>query len=488
MRHKEIIVVGAPFLIMVFIVLMCHELTSRAPEAEAIPAFARKYDFKCNVCHVPGFPKLNDFGNLFRDRGYQLGSDADLPTYEGITMGFWPVSFRTTVGYQAASVRTDGSGISTGGFGFTGLDILSFGTLHRDIAFGLVYTPGLGSAGFGTGASDSDLESSFVRLMRLEKYLGITSKPGDYLMNFRIGKFELDVPFSEKRSPTLNTPFVMYHYTPGTPYTATISGTSTSSYANPNSFGLGDNQPGAEIAGLMKTAPTSGFFRYSLVAMSTNTFSGPLSGCPSNTTCGTGGRGVNFYGHVTQSFGGYGVVTGHRIGLFGVYGDAPTMVNATCPTCQAVAGSGQPFSRIGVDLSTTFNGEWNLFGAFIHGNDSKNLFVSQGIAGAQNASWNGGFVELDYYPTLLPFFNVPDWFFAYRYDIIRNDRQGDPTFAHNYNNVDSQTFLARYFIHQSTRTDLALHAEYNTYRTKGVGTAGGDLLGQTMLVGLDFAY
>jgi hypothetical protein len=488
MRHKEIIVVGAPFLIMVFIVLMCHELTSRAPEAEAIPAFARKYDFKCNVCHVPGFPKLNDFGNLFRDRGYQLGSDADLPTYEGITMGFWPVSFRTTVGYQAASVRTDGSGISTGGFGFTGLDILSFGTLHRDIAFGLVYTPGLGSAGFGTGASDSDLESSFVRLMRLEKYLGITSKPGDYLMNFRIGKFELDLPFSEKRSPTLNTPFVMYHYTPGTPYTATISGTSTSSYANPNSFALGDNQPGAEITGLMKTAPTSGFFRYSLVAMSTNTFSGPLSGCPAGTTCGTGGRGVNFYGHVTQSFGGYGVVTGHRIGLFGVYGDAPTMVNATCPTCQAVAGSGQPFSRIGVDLSTTFNGEWNLFGAFIHGNDSKNLFASQGIAGAQNASWNGGFIELDYYPTLLPFFNVPDWFFAYRYDIIRNDRQGDPAFGHNYNNVDSNTFLARYFIHQSTRTDLALHAEYNTYRTKGVGTSGGDLLGQTMLVGLDFAF
>jgi hypothetical protein len=83
---------------------------------------------------------------------------------------------------------------------------------------------------------------------------------------------------------------------------------------------------------------------------------------------------------------------------------------------------------------------------------------------------------------------VPDWFFAYRYDIIRNDRQGDATVAHNYNNVDSNTFLARYFIHQSTRTDLALHAEYNTYRTKGVGTAGGDLLGQTMLVGLDFAF
>jgi hypothetical protein len=488
MRHKGMVVKGTIFLILGLIAFMSHELTYRASKVEAIPAFARKYDFKCNVCHVPGFPKLNDFGNLFRDRGYQLGSDADLPDYEGITMGFWPVSFRTTVGYQAASVRTDGKGVTTGGFGFTGLDILSFGTLHRDLSFGVVFTPGLGSAGFGTGASDSDLESAFVRLMRLEQYVGIKSAPGDYLMNLKVGKFELDVPFSEKRSPTLNSNIVMYHYMPGTPYTATISGTSTSSYANPNTFAIGENQPGAELNGIMKTSATKGFFRYSLAALSTNTFSGPLSGCPPSTPCGTGGRGVNFFGHATQSFGGYGIVTGHRIGVFGAYGDAPTMVNATCPTCQAVAGSGQPFSRIGADISMTLNGEWNLFGAFVHGNDSKNLFASQGIAGAQNASWNGAFVELDYFPTLLPVLNVPDWFFAYRYDVIRNDRQGDATFAKNYNNVDSHTFLVRYFIHQSTRTDLAFHAEYNTYRTKGVGVGGGDLLGHTMLVGLDFAY
>lgn len=489
MSSREIFVAGIPFLVLVLIVLVLHEFTSRAPEAEAIPAFARKYDFECNVCHVPGFPKLNDFGNVFRDRGYQTGTDADLPVYEDITMGFWPVSFRTTVGYQSASVRTDGSGVSTGGFGFTGLDILSFGTLRRDMAFGVVLTPGLGSAGFGTGASDSDLEAAFVRLMKLEQYVGIKSHPQDSLVNLRVGKFELDAPFSEKRSPTLNSKIVMYHYMPGTAYTATIGGTSTSSYLNPNTFAMGENSPGAEVTGLMKTLPTNGFLRYSLTALSTNSFSGPLSGCPTGTpACGTGGRGVNFFGHVTQSFGGYGIVNGHRIGLFGAYGDAPTTVNATCPTCQAVAGSGQPFSRIGVDVSTTFNKEWNLFGALVHGNDSKNLFASQGIASAQNASWNGAFVELDYYPTLLPFLNMPDWFFAYRYDIIRNNRQGDATFAKNYNNVDSHTVLVRHFIHQSTRSALAVHAEYNTYRTKGVGVGGGDLLGQTMLVGLDFAY
>ena len=361
------------------IAFICYEWSGLVQKADAIPAFARKYNFACNVCHVPGFPKLNDFGNIFRDQGYQLGTDGDLPTYEGITMGFWPVSIRTTVGYQLASVRTDGSGITSGGFGFTGLDILSFGTLHRDIAFGVVFTPELGSAGFGTGPSDSDLESAFIRMMRLERYLGIKTAPGTYLMNLRVGKFELDVPFSEKRSPTLNTSFVMYHYLPGTPYTATISGTSTSSYLNPNSFQIGDNQPGAELAGITKTDVTGGYFRYSLAALTTNSFSGPLSGCPAGTTCGTGGRGVNFFGHLTQSFGGYGILAGQRVGIFGAYGDAPTLVNPTCPTCLAVAGSGQPFSRIGADVSLTYDGQWNLFGAWMYGNDSKNLFVSQGL-------------------------------------------------------------------------------------------------------------
>ncbi len=459
-------------------------------KALAIPAFARKYDFTCNVCHVPGFPKLNDFGNLFRDRGYQLGSDADLPLYEGITMGYWPVSFRTTVGYQAASVRTDGTGITTSGVGFTGLDILSFGILERNVAFRIVYTPGLADAGFGVAstAGDGDLESAQVRFMQLERFFGVKSKPGDYLLNLGVGKFEIDVPFSEKRSPSLNTPMVMYHYMAGTPYTATISGTSTSSYANPNSFGLGDNQPGFELTGIKKTNFTNGYFRYSLSALATNTFSGALSGCPAGTSCGTGGTNFNFYGHATQSFGGYGIVTGHRVGVFGAYGQAPTVVNATCPTCPGVGGSGQPFYRIGADLSLTYKGQVNLFGAFMHGNDSKNLFQSQGIANARNASWNGAFVELDVYPTLLPVLNMPDWFFSYRFDIIRNSRQGDPTFSKSYNDVDSHTFVIRYFLFQHSRGEMAIHAEYNNYRTKNVGTGGGDLLGQTFLVGFDFAY
>jgi hypothetical protein len=164
---------SAGFLSILIAVLI---LIASSSPARAIPAFARKYDLPCNVCHVPGFPKLNDFGNVFRDHGYQLGEEQELPTFEGLTKGYWPVSFRTTVGYQVANLQNGGIdtngnnvNVATGSFGFTGLDVLSFGILARDISFGIVYTPGLASSGFYAAPSnnDGDLESAFVKLDNL---------------------------------------------------------------------------------------------------------------------------------------------------------------------------------------------------------------------------------------------------------------------------------------------------------------------------------
>src|SRR6266540_572599 len=262
MFGSRVLVVG----LFVVIIAILSGVIQDVRDAQAIPAFARKYDLTCNVCHVPSFPKLNDTGNLFRDHGYQLGTDQELPTWEGLTKGYWPVSFRTTVGYQAQSKggllnATSGVGdvtSSSGSFGFTGLDVLSFGILDRDITFGIVYTPELASAGFGTGASDGDLESAFIKLDNLQRFLGLASNT--YLMNFRVGKYELDLPFSEKRSPTLNTPFLVYHYVAGTPFI----GGGLGGVTNPNDFGLGDNHAGAELAGITPVALTNGYFRYSL--------------------------------------------------------------------------------------------------------------------------------------------------------------------------------------------------------------------------------
>ena len=46
--------------------------------ADAFPGFSRKYNVPCSLCHE-AFPKLNDFGQIFRDNGYQMMAPTDLP-------------------------------------------------------------------------------------------------------------------------------------------------------------------------------------------------------------------------------------------------------------------------------------------------------------------------------------------------------------------------------------------------------------------------
>jgi hypothetical protein len=475
--------------VLLGILVVITVMTMWSSPAQAIPAFARKYDLPCSVCHVPGFPKLNDFGNIFRDHGYQIGTKEELPTFEGLTKGYWPVSFRTTVGYQLASLKnaggsppsppgtpTENVNTATGSFGFTGLDVLSFGILARDISFAIVYTPGLSSSGFYTAPSnlDSDLESAWVKLDNLFK--------SNYLLNVKVGKYELDLPMSEKRLPTLNTPVVIYHYQAGTPYLSAGMNENAFTYGNPNSFALGENQPGLELAGIKET-PGHGYFRYSLNALSNANITGPNTG---------GGRGLNFYGHVTQSYGGYGVISGQRVGIFGMYGDAPTVDNPGCATpgtCGPVSGNGQSFYRVGLDASLTALHQFNLILAGMRAVDSKDLLVSTVGAPscvapcvANDAVWYGGFAELDYNPKQLPL-----WLFIYRYDMIRNDRQGQSTNPKGYNDINSHTLMARYYFHISDRTDTTLHFEYNYTGDKDTGTVGGDRIAHTLLMALDFA-
>jgi hypothetical protein len=287
------------------------------------------------------------------------------------------------------------------------------------------------------------------------------------------------------------------------------SGGNTANYVNPNQFALGANQPGIELTGIKRTDVTGGYFRYSLTGITTNlagnngacpgpsggtTFTGgPTAGATSGTpTCtGSGGRGFDFYGHVTQSFDGYGIVSGQRVGAFFMYGKAPTVDNPISAGSPGTVGNGKDFTRVGGDLSLTYAGQWNLFGAYMYANDSAGLFANTQTPPStgtfQNASWHGGFAQLDWYPTQLPVLG-PGWLFSYRYDRIQNIRQGISNFAHNYNNVDSNTFLARYYVHQSARTEFVLHAEGNFYTDKGVGLDGTALNGKSVLVGFDWAF
>lgn len=46
-------------------------------DAQAVPAFARKYEKKCSACHL-AFPQLNRAGRMFKEAGYRFPSDAQV--------------------------------------------------------------------------------------------------------------------------------------------------------------------------------------------------------------------------------------------------------------------------------------------------------------------------------------------------------------------------------------------------------------------------
>src|SRR5882757_7094057 len=134
------------FLVLTFLLIdsrSASALPIPAGKVYAIPAFARKYGMPCSACHE-AWPKLNNFGQSFKDNGYQLGNDRDAPIFQ--QPAYWPVSFRMTPNWHRENtnkvlVDQAASGvqsITTHGFDLSGLDILTAGTLNKNISFLMV--------------------------------------------------------------------------------------------------------------------------------------------------------------------------------------------------------------------------------------------------------------------------------------------------------------------------------------------------------------
>src|SRR5215472_8382895 len=137
------------FLIAFFLLianLSAFALPIPKSDVHAIPAFARKYGMPCSSCHEV-WPKLSPFGQQFKDNGYQMGNERDTPIYQNPS--YWPVSFRITPNWHREGVdhgditnpatgTTDEGRLITHGFDVSGLDILTAGTLAKNISFLLV--------------------------------------------------------------------------------------------------------------------------------------------------------------------------------------------------------------------------------------------------------------------------------------------------------------------------------------------------------------
>ena len=410
------------------------------PPAGAIPAFARKYGLRCTACHE-AWPKLNDFGRAFRDNGYQIltGKDDTVTA----TPGYWPVSIRITPHYEFDEITNQSTdqgvkNLRTGGIAGVGMDLLTAGTLFKDVSF-LVVPTGFAPDGAVT------IESAWVRFDNLF---------GSSWLNLKVGKHEVDLPASAHRPWNLSsTGYLIYGF---------------HASGSMSAYDMGTNQRGIEY---------TGHDRGSLNRLSVSVF---------NVEDSPGSRNVfdtpGVYVHATHEWQFDSTsVSAAKLGVFGSYTTWPT--TSFTLDGQPIPGTGgnlEPSSKYGLEGHVWFGPPAtpvHLILAYAHGQDNAAL-----IPGAiRNGTYNGGFLEVGYS------LNLKNLFFG-RIDLCRNARQGVIDAAKNLNDMDGYTFGWRHTFNFTNRSEYALHVEYSNVRTRGAGANGLDSRTNTYFAGVDFAY
>jgi hypothetical protein len=433
-------------------------------QANAIPAFARKYGLRCSACHE-SWPMLNFFGQKFKDNGYQLMNDRDAPIWQN--PGYWPVTFRMTPIWHRVStnlVATDQSPtgeqkITSSGFDLSGLDFHTGGTLEKNFSFYLL--------------PSSDPTGAFHFETVMARIDNIGNSPW---LNVKLGKFELDNLLSEKRILTLTANggiYQLYHFIP---------------LHDGNTFGqMGDNQLGLEVMGHSANDRT----RYSVALLSSNDGTTQLPyGEESYSTFITG----------SQAFdaGKLGV---QRLGFYVMAGDAPTgwLTSGGAP----IAGSGianKGYSREGFVGQFYFGPHADVTVVTQHGSDSawfgqgygdlidgvavnNNLPGGPGLpAGSRNPTWNGVLIEPHYVVS-------PQMILIGRYETIRMSQQSTPGTPSDYGNVTTYTLGYRYNPFMTSRAGFAYHGEYNWFHWVGAAPDGtSNLTSSELLFGIDFDF
>lgn len=394
-----------------WILLLLVALILVPASGHAIPAFAKKYGFNCNMCHT-AFAKLNDFGQRFRDSGYQI------PGQTGGEQSIFetppPLAVRAMTGLSLY----DGPDGTTSGFNVFGFDLLAAGVLHKNVSFLLIYTPRIDEpAGSWTGTSLGENPS---QPGGLEAVNLVFSNIIQDALNLRVGKFEPAChPLSSKRKYQLISPYEVYTFA------APFSSTS-----------FDDNQMGVEATGHFRSG-----FKYAV---------GLLNGTGANPDNNTR---KDLYGALSKTFGkGDGQSAGQRIGLFGYYGWQPAHLPGTLlsPTGETAGTDNAAFTRFGADASLNWQ-TLNLQALFMAGRDDQKL---NRLDASQAYSYTGGLVQLDW-ATLannrLVASALYNWVTPPDYDLGKK--------------VNAVALLARYYLGNWSAVNIALHAEFQHKQT-----------------------
>jgi hypothetical protein len=394
-------------MLVAFMVLAA--LISLSPqEGKAIPAFARKYGFNCNMCHV-SFTRLNDFGQRFRLNGYQV------PGQQGLEKNVFetppPIAFRITTGLQAAHSRD----ANTSGFNIFGFDLLTAGVLHKDISYLVIYTPRVDEPG-GDYRGETPSQTGALESANL-----IFSNLLTDALNLRIGKFEPAYhTVSSKRSYYIIQPYEVY------------------AFKSPSGYIFEDNQMGFEVSGHFRNG-----FRYGAGVVNGN------GANPDNN------KFKDLYLALSQVIGrGEGQSAGQRIDVFGYQGWQPTIFP---PDYQAAAGGeleghgNKKLMRLGGDISLNIP-SFNLTALLMQGNDNRPFNFADST---KDYKFTGGFVELDYYG-----------FMNNRLLISGMYNWVEPPDGDEGSKITAISGVVRYYLGDWTAVNVALHGEY-THRQEG---------------------
>lgn len=180
------------------LLIIIFALSAFLTEVFSIPAFARKYNMSCKVCHSP-FPKLKPYGEDFAANGFAL-KDADAPRYyvntgddELTLIRDLPLALRIE-GYltynRDKSEQTDFRGPSA-------LKLLSGGTITNDVSYYVYYILEEGDVG--------KIEDAFLFFNNLF---------GSEL-DFSIGQFQVSDPVFKRELRLTLEDYLIYKVHPG---------------------------------------------------------------------------------------------------------------------------------------------------------------------------------------------------------------------------------------------------------------------------------